>query len=141
MKRAFLIGLALYLMLPVVCYAREAALYNDQGEAVAYVDTSNDLTIYLWGGKPLAYLDGHSIYGFNGKHLGWFEDGIVWDHNGNAVGFVEGAVNVITQIQPVKGIQEILPIKGIEEIEPIKPLYTNRWARIPLAILLSMGSS
>ncbi len=35
------------------------------------------LTIYLWGGKPVAYLsaesdDGFHVYGFNGKHLGWF---------------------------------------------------------------------
>ena len=141
MKQILPIILALFLTAPTICHARDIALYNYQGEAVAYIDTESDLTIYLWGGEPVAYLDGHSIYGFNGMHLGWFEDGIVWDHNGNVVGFVEGAVNVTTQIQPIKGVQNISPIRSIEEIEPIEPVHTNRWARISFAIFLSMGRS
>jgi len=140
-KRIFLILLALCMMLPAACFARDIALYNDQGEAVAYIDTSRDLTIYLWGGKPVAYLDGHSVYGFNGKHLGWLENGIVWDHGGNAVGFIQGAVNIPTQFQSLKGLQELTPLKALEELEPLEPLHTNRWSRIPLAIFLSMGSS
>lgn len=140
-KRVLLSLLALSLMLPTVCLARDIALYNDQGEAAAYIDTSNDSTIYLWGGKPVAYLDGHSIYGFNGKHLGWLENGIVWDHDGNAVGFIRGAVNMPTQIQSLKGLQKLTPLRSLEELKPLEPLHSNRWSRTSLAIFLSMGSS
>lgn len=46
-------------------------------EAVAYIDADDELTIYLWGGKPVAYLERDTgnefhVYGFSGKHLGWF---------------------------------------------------------------------
>lgn len=35
----------------------EISLFNSDGEATAYIDTEDDdLTIYLWGGKPVAYL-------------------------------------------------------------------------------------
>lgn len=139
MKRTLLIVLALCLILPTICYARDVALYNDQGAAVAYIDTSNDLTIYLWEGKPVAYLDGHSIYGFNGKHLGWLENGIIWDHSGDAVGFTQGAVNMPTQLQSLKGLQELSPLRSLEELAPLEPLHTDRWSRIPLTIFLSMG--
>jgi hypothetical protein len=35
----------------------EVALFNGAGKAEAYIDLSDDLTIYLWNGKPVAYLD------------------------------------------------------------------------------------
>lgn len=32
----------------------EISLFNSDGEATAYIDTEDDdLTIYLWGGKPV----------------------------------------------------------------------------------------
>jgi len=55
-----------------IILAEEISLYDYKGDAVAYIDTDNDMTIYLWEGKPVAYLKANkSIYGFNGKHLGW----------------------------------------------------------------------
>ena len=69
---------------------KKITLFDSKGEAIAYIDTSDELTIYLWDGDPVAYLyDYDHIYGFNGKHLGWFIDGIVWDNKGNVVGFIE----------------------------------------------------
>jgi hypothetical protein len=67
----------------VKCAAQEeeTALFNSDGSPVAYIALENDdLTIYMWSGKPVAYLEsssggGFSIYGFNGKHLGWFVKG------------------------------------------------------------------
>jgi hypothetical protein len=54
---------------PGATIADEFSLFNSQGKATAYLDTSAGLTFYLWTGEPVAYLDDDSIYGFNGKHL------------------------------------------------------------------------
>jgi hypothetical protein len=109
--------LVLVLLTPSTLLAREITLFDSDGEAVAYIDTADELNIYLWEGKPVAYLDEQSIYGFNGKHLGWFKGGIIWDHKGFAVGFVEGAVNKLTKLEPLKGLQELTPLKSLQELE------------------------
>ena len=139
-KSLSLMLLAFILLIPGISYSQEISLYDNTGAAVAYIDTSNDLTIYLWGGRPAAFLDGHSIYGFNGQHLGWLEHGIIWNHAGNAVGFIQGATNMTTQIPPIKGIQEIVPIRAIEELAPLEPLHTDNWSSVPLALFLAQGS-
>ena len=131
--------LLLVVPFPVSALSQEISLYDSVGEAVAYIDTDDELNIYLWRGKPVSYLDDNSLYGFNGKHLGWFKDGIVWDHNGYAVGFVEGAVNMLTKMERIKGLQQLTPLKSLQQLEPIEPLYKNQWSSLPLEIFLSMG--
>lgn len=120
-------------------YAREISLYDDLGEAVAYIDTNEEMNIYLWHGDPVAYLDGESIFGFNGKHLGWLEDGIIRDHSGYAAGFIEGALNKLTKLERLKGLQKLTPLKSLQQLEPLKPLYHNKWGRSPLEVFLSSG--
>lgn len=34
----------------------ERSLFDSKGRASAYVVANDDLTIYLWGGQPVAYL-------------------------------------------------------------------------------------
>lgn len=120
--------------------AREISLYNSEGEAVAYIDTDSDATIYLWGGKPVAYLDGKNIFGYNGSHLGWLEEGILWDHDGYAVGFIKGAVNKLTALEGMKGLKELKPLKSLKDLVPLKPLKSSSWSRIPLEIFLLSGA-
>ena len=121
-------------------FAKEITLYDSDGEADAYIDTDDEMTIYLWKGKPVAYLDSDSIYGFNGKHLGWFEDGIIWDHKGYAVGFIKGAVNKFTKFEKFKGFKKFKPFKSFQQLEPIKPIYKSQWSNIPLELFLEIGS-
>lgn len=90
---------------------REISLFDSDGEAVAYIVTSDDATIYLWSGKPVTYLDGKSIYGFNGKHLGWFDQGVIRDHNGNSEGFIQGAINKLTRLEGLKSLKSLIPLK------------------------------
>lgn len=119
--------------------AKEIAIYDSDGEAGAYIATDNDLTIYLWEGKPVAYLHDSSVWGFNGKHLGWFEDGIIWDHKGNAVGCVRGATSMLYALEPLKGLKELKPLKSLKELKPLKPLKTQKWSSMPLVLFLSSG--
>lgn len=120
--------------------AREITLFDRDGQAVAYIDSDSDATIYLWGGKPVAYLAGGHVYGFNGSHLGWFEEGIIWDHNGNGVGFVRGAVNKLTALEGLKGLKELCPLKALKELAPLKPLKSNKWSPVPLELFLLAGA-
>ena len=35
----------------------EVALFGSSGKTEAYIDFEDEMTIYLWGGKPVAYLE------------------------------------------------------------------------------------
>lgn len=127
-----------------VAQAQQTSLFDSEGEATAYIDVEADLTIYLWGGRPVAYLDsehdeGFHVYGFNGKHLGWFVDGIVYDHEGDAVGCQEGAVNMHFNYEPYKSYQEYAPYRSYQEYAPYQPYLSNSWSNMPLSLFLSRG--
>ena len=140
-KKIFAVLPFIIFLVPTISYAREVSLYDYAGEAVAYIDTDDEMNIYLWKGEPVAYLDGQSIYGFNGKHLGWFKEGIIWDHEGYAVGFIEGAVNKLTKLERLKGLRKLTPLKSLQQLEPLEPLHKSQWARLPLEMFLTMGNN
>lgn len=57
-----------------VLQAKEITLYSGTGKARAHLAVDEGMTIYLWNGRPVAYLDperlygGFNVYGFNGTH-------------------------------------------------------------------------
>jgi hypothetical protein len=121
----------------------ETTLFDSQGAPVAYIDTKDEQTIYLWKGQPVAYLfaDGQEtlVYGFNGRHLGWFEAGLIRDRDGSIVGFVKGAVPMTTHVEPSKEPKELKPLAGTRRLPSPKPLYNDAWASVPLGVFLSRG--
>ncbi|MFN9709536.1 MAG: 4-fold beta flower protein [Burkholderiales bacterium] len=131
---------ALCLLFSSLAEAREITLFDREGTAIAYIDTGEDMTIFLWNGSPVAYLEKSSIYGFNGKHLGWFKDGIVRDRQGNGVGFIEGAVNKLTKLEPLKSLQKLTPLRSLQDHEPLEPMFRDSWSRIPLDLFLLQGA-
>jgi hypothetical protein len=73
----------------------EKILYDKEGEAVAYIASDYEGTIYLWEGVPAAYLFEEShVYGMNGRHLGWFKDEVMYDNDGDRVGFTSNTCPV-----------------------------------------------
>lgn len=120
----------------------EVSLFDSQGRATAYV--AQDLTIYLWAGKPVAYLHadssgGFHVYGFNGKHLGWLVSGVLRDHDGRAVGAVEAAFSGYTEYEPYKGYKQYAPYKSYRQYAPYRPYLTSTWSRTPLQLFLLRG--
>jgi hypothetical protein len=105
---------------------------------------TEDMTIYLWSGKPVAYLvpdnsrEGFNIYGFNGKHLGWFVHGVAWDHSGDAACAVKSAVS-LAQLEPLKGLKELTPLKALRELAPLRPILSKSWSDTPCRIFLFEG--
>jgi hypothetical protein len=136
--------LALATTVAVLGADKEKTLFDSEGEAVAYIALDDELNIYLWKGEPVAYLkreagDTH-IYGFNGDHLGWFEKGVVYNSKGRAVGFVDGAVNKLKKLEPLKGLRKLTPLKALEKLAPLKPLLKSEFSDTPLKAFLLQGS-
>jgi hypothetical protein len=100
----------------------------------------SDMTIHMWDGEPVAYLvvqNGiHHVYGFDGSHLGWFEDGVVRGRTGDIVGFIKGAVDIETEIEPLKGLKALRPLRSLPEFPQLKPMCTDRWSVVPLSLFL-----
>jgi hypothetical protein len=138
-----LVGFLLFGFAAFAASDEETSLFDFKGRATAYI--AEDKTIYLWDGKPVAYLDGDApkdgldIYGFNGKHLGWFKRGILYDHDGKVVGGIKATFMSLTELEPLKGLKELTPLKNLKELKPLKPLFTKEWAELPLKYFLNQG--
>jgi hypothetical protein len=123
----------------------EVTLFSGNGNPVAYIDYGNDEpVIYMWSGKPVAYLsrsssNGMSVYGFNGKHLGWFVGGVVRDHDGNGACGVKGVVS-LPKLEPLKSLKELKPLKSLKELEPLRPIFSMQWSSSPCSALLFEGA-
>ncbi|KWT95605.1 MULTISPECIES: 4-fold beta flower protein [unclassified Variovorax] len=124
----------------------EVALFSGSGRADAYIAIAEELTIYLWGGKPVAYLEkndtggGYHVYGFNGKHLGWFTKGVVWDSEGYASCATKEALKT-TAFEPFKSFKEFKPFKAFKEFAPFRPSLTSTFGETPCRFLLGAGGA
>ncbi len=130
-----------------IAYASEISLFDREGSPVAYIDTAEDYTIYLWNGTPVAYLadskarNSLTIYGFNGKLLGWYVDGAIYDTDGGVSGFEKGCCPMYepyTKYEPYKGYKQYKPYRQYREYEKYQPYFKRSWGR-DLSMILRMG--
>ena len=117
----------------------EETLYDIFGNPVAYIAYGNEPIIYMWQGKPVAYLSDDCIYGFNGKHIGWYENGVVWNIDGLVNGFNYSAADVFVKLEPFKSFKEFLPFKSFKEFAHLKPIYHRVKSLESLSQLLMRG--
>lgn len=100
----------------------EIPIYDKKGKPCAYIATDDDNTIYLFNGKPIAYIDDVNIYGFNGKHLGWFiRKRVMYDRNGLRIGFTKIICPSPTQVEPKKSAKKVKPVKSAKTAAPLQP--------------------
>jgi hypothetical protein len=135
---------------PLVCLATvnataasDVSLFDGRGKPAAYIAMDDGLTIYLWDGKPVAYLDsdsvgGYQVFGFNGHHLGWFIKGVIWDHTGHASCAIKELLTV-TDFEPFKSFKEFKPFKSFKEFSPFRPNFTDSFGDTPCNFLLASG--
>lgn len=125
----------------------EVTLFNARGAAEAYIAVDNGLTIYLWGGKPVAHLEkagtdeGYNVYGFNGKHLGWFTKGAIYAHDGTAACATAEVLTSPTQLEPLKSLKQLKPLQSLTELAPLQPLLASRFGDTPCRFLLGAGAN
>lgn len=118
----------------------EVVLCDKAGSPVAWLDRTDEMTIYLWSGKPVAYLSGKSVYGFNGDHLGWYASGSMYDGEGEIVAVARSDVGAKSKALPAKGAKGIKPIKAIKTLAPLEPLHKFTWSDLPTEAFLLKGA-
>ena len=107
----------------------ELTLRNSAGDCTAYIADDGDSTIYLWGGEPVAYLSGDSVYGFNGKHLARVvRQGRRLYHDGDAVGAITSRFVGAPPLCPFKAFKQFKPFKSFKEFAPFKPFFHLTWS-------------
>lgn len=145
LRRLHALALVLLLGWTALAAAEQFTLFGGTGEAIAYIDTAKDATIYLFDGTPTSYLYGSDdvlhVYAFDGDHLGWLEHGILWNHDGDAVGFLEDALDIPTRLEPLKRLQKLAPLRSLRDLAPLKPLYTYSWSDTSLSAFLAGSAS
>lgn len=121
--------------------AQDLPLFSKDGKAIAYIDTTDkDQTIYLYSGKPVAFVEGTNVYGFNGIHLGWFEHGIIYDHNGRRTCQTKAAATTYTGYEPYKNYKQRKPYIPYKKYPPYKPYFSNSWSGTSFEALLLQGA-
>jgi len=118
---------------------KEVALYDHTMTAVAYIDcTDADSTIYLWDGRPVAYLtDKEDVFQYNGHFLGWYKDGLLFGRDGQVVGaelsVVFGEVNtLVTHAPTARSPKQAKPAPHIRNAKPAPPLFEGKWSQVGL---------
>jgi len=114
--------------------------YDANGNATAYLDNDGK-TLFLWNGKPVAYLYSDNVFGFNGKHLGWLEGGIIWDHGGQKCGFTKQQLKRFPRFEPFKAFKQFKPFKSFRQFAPFKPFKKTSISATNLHDFLESGRS
>ena len=144
MRLSHLAALLLASLVTFAAYAAdEISLFDGAGNAVAYIALTDGLTIYLWSGRPVSYLEpdgngGYQVYGFNGRHLGWYVNGVIWDHSGHASCATKELLQS-TQYEPFKSFKEFMPFKAFAEYAPFRPAFSESFGDERCSFLLSGG--
>lgn len=113
--------------------------YDKNGRPIAYATDSG--IVYLFSGKPVAYISGNSVYSFSGQHLGWFSSGWIRDGAGVCVMYSSGATGGPARpahhAKPAKGARNSLPAKGARQAKPAMPAKQSGWSNTTAIALLS----
>jgi hypothetical protein len=118
----------------------ETTLFDKQGKPVAYIAGDGE-TIYLWDGRPVAYLFEDKVYGFNGKQLGWFSNGTIFDIYGLRAGFIRSKSPIITGFEPAKGAKHIIGRKNVRQMPVVKPALCYGFSEKILEQMLGEGKA
>lgn len=110
----------------------QITFYNNLGKPIAY--TQDGTHIYLFNGKPVAYLSQESVYSYSGKHLGRYEDGWIRDNKGQCVFFTGeatgGPMQPMKQMVPMKSIKQMKPMKSMKQMRPARPMKSSSWSEL-----------
>lgn len=119
-----------------VASAEEIPLVDKDGHYIAYIDTNDDFTIFLWDGEPAAYVHDSGraqlIYSFSGEHLGWYAEGIIRDLTGDALGAREGMLEVPRRVPSLKGLKRLKPLRGPRRVADLQPVFSNYYSNTSL---------
>jgi hypothetical protein len=117
----------------------EITLFNKNGKPVSYIADDGE-TIYMWDGRPVAYLFEDQIYSWQGRQLGWFHNGTVFDIYGLRAGFIKSKSPIATEMEPLRSQKQFKPAKGKKQSQVIKPVLCYGYSNNSLEDLLEAES-
>ena len=143
-SRKHVLQVALLLIAGSALAQEDVSLYDERGSAVAYIaPDEGGRTIFLWGGTPVAYLEGDNpdiqvVYGFNGRPLGVFTAGLIVDKDGKTLCATSGQLEA-RQPDPPKPAKAFTPVKAYPKFGPPYVTPSSTWSGLGCATWLSMG--
>jgi hypothetical protein len=110
------------------------AFYDQTGAAIAYLE-GDGASIYLFSGRPVAWISDGGVFAYSGRFLGWFQDGWLWDLSGAAAFFTEnasggGPVRPVCGVRPVRGVRQVRPVRGVRQVRPVRPVRQLNWSNL-----------
>ena len=116
----------------------EITLFNKNGKPVAYLADDGE-TIYLWDGRPAAFVAGDKVYDWNGRQMGWFTNGTIFDIYGMRTGFIRSKSPIATEMEPLKPKKHLRPVRGKGQTQVIKPILCYGFSTKNLEDILEAG--
>ena len=112
--------------------------YNRNGIPIAYDEDG----IYLFSGRPVAYIYQDTVFNYSGKQLGWFSNGWIRDLSGrcvffsdNATGF--GPLKPLKRVIPKKALKMLKPLKGVRQVKHVRALDSMAWSPLSGEVFFS----
>lgn len=110
----------------------ELTFYDSNGRSIAYIE--DGMYIYLFSGKPVAYLSNESVYLFSGKHIGRLMNGWIRDNNGQCVLFSEdatgGPMKPMKMMKTMRSMKQMKPMKSMKQMRPMRPMGSLSWSKL-----------
>lgn len=139
--------LAIIFSFCITASAQQFTLYNEDGEAGAYIDYDKDATLFSWSGEPAGFLQTEDgvvrVFSFSGGDvIGYYDAGLLYDKKGYVVAAKKGAlIHKAPQTEKTKGMQKIVPIKPITtvSIASAPVLKNDKWSEMSLGEFLLGG--
>lgn len=105
--------------------------YSRQGIVNCY--TVDGEYIYLWNGRPVAYLYEDKVYNMSGRMLGWLYNGWLYDRQNRPALFsptaIGGPARPARSVKPVKSVRSVRPVKGVRQVPLVKPARSITWSK------------
>lgn len=131
----FRAALPLLLCLGLRAQAEDLSLCESDGQAVAFL--ADDLTLHLWSGEAVAYVEAgfapeRNVYSLNGEHLGWYASGVVWDHQGRQVVASAAALLPLMVSEPARSDRRAASRRDFRATPPQRPVFSRDWSTLRL---------
>lgn len=113
-----------YLTFLILLFSFNVALsqtfFDKNGDAIGFIENGD---FYYKDGSPIAYVFNNALYSYRGKLMFWISNNIIYDKEGYVLFFKKGAIDKLTNLEPIFGLKKLKPIKEIRETTEFSPIF------------------
>jgi hypothetical protein len=112
--------------------------FDRAGAAAAF--SPDKKSLFLWDGRPAAFIEDGKVYAYSGRFIGWVGNGWILDDEGHYLLFefdaVGSAVKPNRQPNSVPGQRAKPPPRGATQPSPVQPAPSSSWSERLFADLI-----